>query len=66
MIRLIAQHGGSRAVVPAAIRVSLEVTLAGQSLLNFLHPVRVQVETRQTLPAPFSATSVQRFSSSVR
>ncbi len=36
MVLLVAQRGGSGAVVPAPVRVSLEVTLADKCLLDFL------------------------------
>ncbi len=51
VVRLIVQHGGSGAHVPAPVRVSLEVTLADKRLLDFRHAARLQVEPRQTLPA---------------
>jgi len=46
VVRLVVEHRGSRVVVPAAGRLSLEVAFANERLLNLLHAPRLQVETR--------------------
>ena len=51
MIQLIVQHGVVGRRVPLAVGVTVQVTLADERLLNFLHALRLQVEARQALPA---------------
>ena len=48
---LIAQHGFTRAGIPFARDIPLQVTIANQRLLDLLHALRGQMQARQTLLA---------------
>jgi hypothetical protein len=51
VVRLVVQHGSSRAIIPAPVRISLEVAFTHKRLLDFRHPAGLQMEPRQALPA---------------
>ena len=51
MISLITQHGIMGAGVPLPVGLALQVPLANQRFLYFLHPIGLQTEARQPLLA---------------